>query len=127
LRCGFKRVRHTQKKATEESSLSDTLCVVEAKAMTVREIAIDLIFERNAEGHYQVKSADVPGFYMAGDDIEAIHGDLNEVVSDLLRLNSGFIVSDIRWVPSIDDVKKHLEKPPLEGKIRYIASGTLAA
>ena len=84
--------------------------------MTVREIAIDLVFERSSDGRYQVNSADVPGFYMSGHDIEAIHGDLNEVVSDLLRLNSGFIVSDIRWVPSIDDVKMHLEKPPLEGK-----------
>ncbi len=95
--------------------------------MTIREIAIDLIFERGSDGRYQVKSADVPGFFMSGYDIEAIHGDLNEVVSDLLRLNSGFIVSDIRWVPSIDDVKKHLKKPPLEGKIRYVASGTMAA
>lgn len=92
-----------------------------------QEIAIDLIFERDSEGRYQVRSADVPGFYMAGSDIDAIHGDLNEVVSDLLRLNSGFIVSEIRWVPSIDDVKKHLEKPPTEGKIRYVASGTMAA
>jgi len=95
--------------------------------MPVQEIAIELIFERSSDGRYQVNSDDVPGFYMAGENIEAIHGDLNEVVSDLLRLNSGFIVSDIRWVPSIDDVKRHLEKPPLEGKIRYIASGRMAA
>jgi predicted RNase H-like HicB family nuclease len=92
-----------------------------------QEIAIDLIFERDNDGRYQVSSTDVPGFYMAGSDIEAIHGDLNEVVSDLLRLNTGFIVSDIRWVPSIDDVKKHLAKPPSEGKIRYVASGSMAA
>lgn len=96
-------------------------------AVMIQEIAIDLIFERGSDGRYQVRSTDVPGFYMAGSDIEAIHGDLNEVVSDLLRLNTGFIVSDIRWIPSLDDVKKHLAKPPAEGKIRYVASGTLAA
>jgi hypothetical protein len=91
------------------------------------QIPIDLLFERTSDGRYRVTSDDIPGFYMAGDDIDAIQGDLNEVVSDLLRLNSGFLVSDIRWVPTLNDVKKHLEKPPSEGKIRYIASGTLAA
>ena len=95
--------------------------------MPDQEIAIDLIFERGSDGRYQVSSSDVPGFFMAGLDIEAIHGDLNEVISDLLRLNSGFLVSEIRWVPRIDDVKKRLEKPPLEGKIRYVASGKMAA
>jgi len=97
-----------------------------ARAM-LQEIPIDLVFERTGDGRYRVTSEDVPGFYMAGSDIDRIQGDLNEVIADLLRLNCGFIVSDIRWFPTLSDVKKHLEKPPPEGKIRYIASGTLAA
>jgi hypothetical protein len=64
---------------------------------------------------------------MAGTDIDAIQADLNEVVSDLLRLNSGFVVTELRWVPSLEDVKRHLQKPPPEGKVRYVASGTIAA
>ena len=92
-----------------------------------QEIAIDLIFEKQSDGRYYVRSDDVPGFYMAGYDIDAIHGDLNEVVSDLLRLNIGFVVSEMRWVPGIEDIKKHLKKPVPSGKVRYVASGTLAA
>ncbi len=92
-----------------------------------QEIAIDLIFEKHGDGRYYVSSDDVPGFYMAGYDIDAIHGDLNEVISDLLRLNTGFVISEMRWVPSIDDIKKHLKKPDPNGKVRYVASGTLAA
>jgi hypothetical protein len=92
-----------------------------------QDIPIDLVFERTSDGRYRVTSEDVPGFYMAGNDIDVIHGDLDEVVKDLLRLNSGFIASNIRWFPSLNDVKEHLKKPPAEGKIRYIASGTLAA
>jgi hypothetical protein len=91
------------------------------------DIPIDLLFERDGNGHYRVTSDDVPGFYMAGTDIDAIQGDLDEVVSDLLRHNCGFIVSEIRWLPTLSDVKRHLQRPHPEGKVRYVASGMLAA
>jgi hypothetical protein len=90
-------------------------------------IPIDLIFERSGDGRYRVTSDDVPGLYMAGSDIDAIQGDLDEVVSDLLRHNCGFIVSEIRWMPSLNDVKQNLQKPHPEGRVRYIASGQLTA
>jgi hypothetical protein len=92
-----------------------------------QEISIDLIFERTADGRYHVSSEDVPGFQMAGSDIDAIQSDLNEVVSDLLRYNSGFIVSELRWVPNLEDVKRHLQKPNLQGRVRYVARGNVAA
>jgi len=91
------------------------------------EIPIDLVFERSSDGRYRVTSDDIPGFYMAGSDIDAIQGDLDEVVSDLLRHNCGFIVSEIRWMPTLNDVKQHLQKPNPEGRVRYIASGQLTA
>ncbi|HLY05433.1 MAG TPA: hypothetical protein VKR31_06770 [Rhizomicrobium sp.] len=91
------------------------------------QIPIDLVFERTSDGRYRVTSDDVPGFYIAGSDIDAIQGDLNEIVADLLRHNCGFIVSEIRWMPSLSDVKRHLQKPTPEGRVRYIASGMLAA
>jgi hypothetical protein len=78
------------------------------------DIPIELVFERTDDGRYRVTSDDVPGFYMAGNNIDFIHRDLNEVIADLLRLNSGFIVSEIRWFPSLSDVKEHLKKPPAE-------------
>jgi hypothetical protein len=48
-------------------------------------------------------------------------------VTDLLRLNSGFFVEDLHWVPSLEEVKRHLHKPVPEGRTVYIASGTVAA
>lgn len=91
------------------------------------QISIELVYERHSDGRYYVHSDDVPGFRMAGSDIDAIQADLNAVVSDLLRLNSGFVVTELVWVPSLEDVKRHLQKPPPEGKVRYVASGTIAA
>lgn len=90
-------------------------------------IPIDLIFERGSDGHYRVTSDDVPGLYLAGDDIDAIQNDLDEIVTDLLRHNCDFIATKIQWMPSLNDVKQHLQKPNLEGKVRYIAEGKLAA
>jgi len=95
--------------------------------MATQEISIELVYERHDDGRYYVSSDDVPGFRMAGSDIDVIHADLNEVVSDLLRHNSGFVIEELRWVPSLEDVKRHLEKPGPEGKARYVASGTIAA
>jgi hypothetical protein len=91
------------------------------------QIPIDLVFERSRDGHICVTSDDIPGFYMAGSDIGAIQGDLDEVVADLLRHNCGFIVSEIKWMPTLADLKQHLQKPNPEGRVRYIASGRLAA
>jgi hypothetical protein len=95
--------------------------------MATQEISIEMIYERHADGRYYVTSAEVPGFRMAGPDIDAIQGDLDEVVRDLLFHNAGFVVEELRWVPSLDDVKRHLQKPGPDGKARYVVSGTLAA
>ena len=94
--------------------------------MGTQEISVELKYERHSDGRYYVTSEDIPGFRMAGFNIDAIQNDLNEVVSDLLRLNSNFLVEEVRWVPSLDDVKKHLVKPH-EGRVVYVVSGRLAA
>lgn len=95
--------------------------------MATQEIKIELLYERRNDGRYYVTSNDVPGFRMSGTDIDIIQKDLNEVVSDLLRLNSGFVVEELRWVPNLEDVKHHLQKPSPDGRATYIASGTMAA
>ncbi|HWY60352.1 MAG TPA: hypothetical protein VNW15_00475 [Rhizomicrobium sp.] len=95
--------------------------------MATQEIRVDLTYERHADGRYYVTSKDIPGFRMAGSDIDVIQADLNEVVSDLMRLNADFVVEEMHWVPSLEEVKKHLQKPGPEGRVTYILSGKLAA
>ncbi|HUE64925.1 MAG TPA: hypothetical protein VMO78_11175 [Rhizomicrobium sp.] len=48
-------------------------------------------------------------------------------MTDLLRLNSGFVVEELHWVPSLEEVKLHLHRPAPRGRAIYIASGTVAA
>jgi hypothetical protein len=95
--------------------------------MASQQIRIELKYERHSDGRYFVTSDDVPGFRMAGTDIDQIQKDLNEVVTDLLRLNSGFVVEELHWVPSLEDVKRHLHSPAPQGRAIYVASGTVAA
>ena len=90
------------------------------------EIAIDIVFEQHNNGRYFVTSDDIPGFRMAGFDIDAIEGDLNAVVCDLLRYNAGFIVSQLRWVPSLEDIRRQVLRPRRHGTVRYVANGTMA-
>jgi hypothetical protein len=97
------------------------------RAVANQEISIEMVYERHSDGRYHVTSEDVPGFQMVGMDIDAIQNDLDEVIKDLLRYNSGFVVEQLRWVPSLEDIKHHLQKPNPEGKARYVASGTIAA
>lgn len=95
--------------------------------MASQQIRIELKYERRSDGRYFVSSDDVPGFSMVGTDIDAIQKDLDEVVKDLLRLNSNFLVEELKWVPSLDEVLRHLKTPTPDGRALYIASGTIAA
>jgi hypothetical protein len=95
--------------------------------MATQEIHVELLYERHSDGRYYVSTNDIPGFQMAGLNIDAIQSDLNDVVKDLLFYNSGFKVEELRWVPSLDEVKLHLDRPVPEGKVHYVISGTIAA
>jgi hypothetical protein len=95
--------------------------------VATQEISVEVVYERHADGRYYVSSKEIPGFRMAGSDIDAIQADLNQVVSDLLQINAGFVVEEFRWVPSLEDVKKHLARPAPVGPARYVLSGRLAA
>jgi hypothetical protein len=92
-----------------------------------QEVRLELVFEKQQDGRYYVKSSDLPGFRLAGTDFDALHRDLDHVVSDLLLYNSNFIVESLRWVPTIAEVKQHLQKPGPEGRALYVVSGTIAA
>ena len=95
--------------------------------MASQKIKVELKFERRNDGRYYVTSDDVPGFRMVGTDIDAIQNDLEEVVRDLLRLNSNFVVEEFVWVPSLDEAKRHLQKPVPQGRAIYLVSGSVAA
>jgi len=87
----------------------------------VRELSIVLHYEKHSDGRYRIRSESLPGFRLEGPDIDALQRDLNPVVSDLLLHNMGFEVESLRWVPSPEDVKKHLQRPALDGIVTYVA------
>jgi|GEM_PF-1412063 len=93
----------------------------------VSEISIELQYAKHSDGRYHIDSVDVPGLRLIGADFRALQADLDEVVKDLLKLNCNFVVEELRWVPSVDDVRKQLDNPAPQGTATYIAKGMLAA
>lgn len=92
-----------------------------------KEISIVLQYEKHPDGCYYIRSNSLPGFRLAGPDIDALQRDLNPVVTDLLLHNMGIEVESIRWVPSPDDVKQQLQKPSGDGVVTYVAQLKAAA
>jgi hypothetical protein len=93
----------------------------------VKEISIQLHYEKHSDGRYHIRSLEIPGFRMAGMDLDALQRDLDEVVKDLLLSNSGIAIESIRWVPSLEDVRTQLDHPRPEGKATYVATLKAAA
>jgi hypothetical protein len=91
------------------------------------EMSIVLHYERDAHLRYKIRSESLPWLHLEGTDIDALQRDLNPVVSDLLRHNMGFEVESIRWVPSPEEVKRHLQQPSTEGTVTYVARLKAAA
>ena len=82
-----------------------------------REISLLVEYERHSDGCYFIRCESLLGFRLAVPDIDALQRDLNTVVSDFLLHNMGFEVESIRWVPSPEDVKRHLVRPSPEGSV----------
>jgi len=93
----------------------------------VKEISILLQYEKHPDGCYYIRSEALPGFRLQGPDFDALLRDLDPVVSDLLLHNMGFEVESIRWVPTPDDVKHHLQNPSPNGVATYVAQLKVAA
>ena len=93
----------------------------------IREISIEIFYEKHSDGRYYIKSHDLPGFRLEGTNLKALQDDLDSVVKDLLKLNSNFIVDTLRWVPSPEDAARQLENPEPEGKAIYVARAKAAA
>jgi len=94
--------------------------------MATQPIKVELVYERYSD-RYTVTCDAIPGFLMAGPDLDVIHADLNEVVSDLLRLNSNIAVDAFNWIPSLEEIRDHLAKPHGKKPSVYVVRGQLAA
>jgi hypothetical protein len=71
--------------------------------MTKAADSLDFVFHfrRKSDGRYSVKSPDVPGLFLASDNLPALTRDLNVAVRDLLYYNKDIAVDgNIRWKPS---------------------------
>ncbi len=93
----------------------------------LRELSIVMRYEKHPDGRYRIRTDSIPGFRLEGPDIDALQRDLNPVVSDLLLHNMGFEVEDIRWVPSPEEVKQHLQAPATIGIVTYVVRLKAAA
>jgi len=62
---------------------------------------IQLLFDKRKDGRFHVHSPSVPGFHLAGPDLEAIRPDIETVLKDILFHNSKMIVDEIQWFPSL--------------------------
>jgi len=94
---------------------------------TPQEMSIILNYEKHPDGCYCIHSEALPWLRMANPDIDALHRDLDPVVKDLLLHNMGFEVESIRWIPSPEDIKKHLQHPSGQGVATYVAKLKVAA
>lgn len=94
--------------------------------MATHPIKVELVYERYSD-RYTVKCDAIPGFVMAGPDLDVIQADLNEVVSDLLRLNSDIVIDTFNWIPSLEEIRNHLAEPRGEEPSVYVVRGQLAA
>jgi len=95
--------------------------------MTQTELMVEIIYEKRDGGRYFLRSQDIPGFRLEGADFEKIQADLTPVVIDLLEHNMGFSVESLRWIPSPEEVRLHLDRPQQEGRARYVAKLKAAA
>lgn len=91
-----------------------------------REISLQLQYEKRG-GRFYINCPDLPGFRLAGADLDALQADLPTVIKDLLWHNLKIIADKLRWVPSLEDVAKHLKKPEPEGSATYVVKVKRAA
>ena len=90
--------------------------------MTATQLAVEVHYEKHSDGRFYIYSYDVPGLRLAGMDFDALQDDLDPVVKELLSRNMGIEVDTLRWVPTPEDVKRHLSRPDPQGAAIYVAS-----
>lgn len=85
------------------------------------EFAIELLFEKRSDGRYHVHSPNVPGLHLAGFDLKALCDDVEPAVKHLLQHNAKIEADEVRWVPTIEEVRQRFETPAQgDGKATYL-------
>lgn len=74
--------------------------------MAATHYKIELLFDRRADGYFHVHSESLPGFHLAGMDLNALCEDIPAVISDLLWETKKIRAEDVVWVPTIEDIQR---------------------
>ena len=92
-----------------------------------KQFHLKLLFEKK-DGLFSVRSPNLPGLHMAGQDLDKIRADIEPIIKDLLLFNSDIATEEIRWVPSLEqaihDVGRRLSEPQFEDI--YVITGRAA-
>ena len=96
--------------------------------MATQEMSIQLIYERHSDGRYYVRSDNLPGFRLAGTNLDALQADLDEVVKDLLLHNENFCCGCVALGAGAGRYQApFVQARPWKARRFYIARGTIAA
>jgi hypothetical protein len=77
-----------------------------------REFKIQILFEREPDGRFRVRSPTLDGLHLAGRDLKKLCADLDPIVKDLLFHNLDFVADRIRWSPSLEHVAREMTRSP---------------
>jgi hypothetical protein len=64
-------------------------------------IALELRFDRHEDGRVHIHSPDLPGLHLAGMNVDALRGDLESVLRDLLKANAAATVERLHFFPNL--------------------------
>jgi len=64
-------------------------------------IAIELRFDRHDDGRVHIHSPDLPGLHLAGTNLDALRGDLDSALRDLMSGNANASVERIHYIPNL--------------------------
>ena len=64
-------------------------------------IALELRFERHEDGRFYVHSPDLPGLHLAGPNPDALRGDLESALRDVLSGNANVGVERMHFFPNL--------------------------
>jgi hypothetical protein len=76
-----------------------------------REFAIEVQFEKRADGRYYVYSHQVSGLRLGGTDLEAICADIEPAVKHLLKHNAKIDADQVRWDPPFEEIQRQFNQP----------------
>jgi len=64
-------------------------------------VAIELRFDRRDDGRYHIYSPDLPGLHLAGMDLDALRGDFQSAIRDLIDANVKIPIERLHFFPNL--------------------------